>query len=410
MKAPQPPPVHLISRWVLKKGCEKKGLAALEKLAAEVLAHEPGTLVYRVHTPVMDASAPLVSLPPSIPREVVFYETYASTQAFNDHVTGPRFTRFVQAHGNLFVTPPDSPGKPFIRVQFLELQAGFTRESPRVNGVALYRIEPGRLHGSWSAAVPGFDGKTGIELAEKKGRNRSGLPGQYAVRIWSPGTPTTQAPFFTGTLAIKALPGGTDPQLESYELTWTTPDSPEAYAGLGLRCKDSDLFTVSYWNQPAPGPMQALPQAPANRHPAVMFEIIARKQGPLLDFYRALFNWNYQFGTGHFAYVRFPSEPQPLLGGIGQADPSVPGFEPGRTFYLLVDDLRATLDEAEKHGGSTYVGPTAVDGYHFAMMKDPEGNIVGLVQPFTSDTGPQGTRRITQSRRPQLTGSMRNHR
>jgi predicted enzyme related to lactoylglutathione lyase len=26
--------------------------------------------------------------------------------------------------------------------------------------------------------------------------------------------------------------------------------------------------------------------------------------------------------------------------------------------------------------------PTAVDGYHFAMFTDPEGNPVGLVAPF----------------------------
>jgi predicted enzyme related to lactoylglutathione lyase len=294
----------------------------------------------------------------------------------------------------LFLAPPGSPGKPFIQVQFLELQAGFTREPPRVNGVALYRIEPGRLHGSWSVAMPGFDGKTGIEIAEKKGRARNGLPGQYEVRIWNPGTPISQAPFFTGTLAIKALPGGTDPRMESYALTWTRADSPEAYAGLGLRQKDSDQLTVSYWNQTPPGHMRASPQAPTNHHPSVMFEIIARKQGPLLEFYRSLFQWKYQPGTGGFAYVRFPGQPQPLLGGIGQADPSVPGFEPGCHFYLLVDDLQETLEQVQKYGGSTYMEPTAIDGYRFAMMKDPEDNIIGLIEPFTSDSGPQGLRRV----------------
>jgi predicted enzyme related to lactoylglutathione lyase/quinol monooxygenase YgiN len=397
MKTPKDAPVHLISKWIFRKGREKEGLAALEKLATEVLANEPGTLMYRVHTPVVDRRDLPDSLPASVPQEVVFYETYANAQAFTDHVKGPLFTRFVEKHGALFLGPSDTPGKPFIQVQFLELQTGFTREPPRVNGVALYRIEPGRLHGSWSVAVPGFDGKTGIEIAEKKGRARSGLPGQYDVRIWNPGTPTSQAPFFTGTLTLKALPGGPDPQMESYALTWTRPDSPEAYEGLGLRRKDSDQLTVSYWNQTPPGPTRTTAQAPTNRHPSVMFEIIARKQGPLLDFYRSLFGWNYQFGTGNFAYVRFPGQPQPLLGGIGQADPSVPGFDPGRNFYLLVEDLKAALEQAKKLGGSTYVDPVVVDGYHFAMMKDPEGNIVGLIEPFTSSTGPQGTTRARKA-------------
>jgi predicted enzyme related to lactoylglutathione lyase/quinol monooxygenase YgiN len=394
MKAAKTAPVHLISRWILLKGREKEGIAALKKLASEVLAQEPGTLIYRVHTPIMDDAA-LVSLPTSVPQEVVFYEAYSNAQAFDDHVNGPRFTKFVQDHGKLFLAPSDSPGKPFIRVQFLELQTGFIREAPRVNGVALYRIEPtGRLTASWTVADRDFAGKTGIEIAEKKGSAKSGLAGPYNVRIWGPGTPMAQAPIFTGTLSIKALPGGTDPQMESYELAWTTPGSTEAYAGLGLRRKDSDQLTASYWNVVPPEPTLATPPAPTNHHPSVMFEIIAKKQGPMLAFYRSLFGWNYQFGTGNFAYVRFPSQPQPLLGGIGQADPSIPGFEPGRTFYLLVDDLQATLDEAGKLGGSTYVGPTEVDGYHFAMMKDPEGNIVGLVQPFTSETGPQGTKKV----------------
>jgi predicted enzyme related to lactoylglutathione lyase/quinol monooxygenase YgiN len=277
MKTAKNAPVHLISRWIVRAGREKRAIAALTKLAEEVLAHEPGTLTYHVHTPIMDDEALPPALPPSIAQEVVFYESYASAQAFNDHVNGPLFTKFVQEHGGLFLSPPDSPGKPFIRVQFLQLQAGFTREKPS-------------------------------------------------------------------------------------------------------------------------GSAQASSPAPANRHPSVMFEIIARKQGPMLDFYRSLFGWTYQFGTGHFGYVRFPSEPQPLLGGIGQADPSVPGFEPGRSFYLLVDDLKATLDRAGKLGGSTYVEPTEVDGYHFAMMKDPEGNIIGLIQPFTSETGPQSSRKKGKAR------------
>ncbi|HYO71735.1 MAG TPA: hypothetical protein VEU33_37225, partial [Archangium sp.] len=68
-QAPQDAPVHLISRWVFRKGREKQGLEALEKLAAQVLANEPGTLVYRVHTPIMDGRGLPDSLPPSVAQE-----------------------------------------------------------------------------------------------------------------------------------------------------------------------------------------------------------------------------------------------------------------------------------------------------------------------------------------------------
>lgn len=27
--------------------------------------------------------------------------------------------------------------------------------------------------------------------------------------------------------------------------------------------------------------------------------------------------------------------------------------------------------------------PASIDGYHFAMIEDPEGNTVGLIRPFS---------------------------
>jgi hypothetical protein len=80
--------------------------------------------------------------------------------------------------------------------------------------------------------------------------------------------------------------------------------------------------------------------------------------------------------------VRFPAEVRHLLGGIGQATSKVPGFEPGHNFYLLVDDLNATINRALEVGGMRYVEPMVVDGYRFAMVRDPEWSPVGLVEPF----------------------------
>lgn len=130
---------------------------------------------------------------------------------------------------------------------------------------------------------------------------------------------------------------------------------------------------------------RAEPQAAAtNRHPAVMFEIIANDQANLKTFYQTVFHWNYTIGTGDFAYVKFPVQTLPLLGGIGQANPQIPGFDPGHNFYLLVDDLQTTIDAALAAGASSLADPTVIDGYHFAMIKDPEGNPIGLIQPFTA--------------------------
>lgn len=126
---------------------------------------------------------------------------------------------------------------------------------------------------------------------------------------------------------------------------------------------------------------------PANAHPSVMFEIIARDQAAMQRFYADVFGWRYDTGGSGFAYVHFPLRARPLLGGIGQADPATPGFEPGRNFYLLVDDLQAAIDRALAHGGAPYMPPAAADGYRFAMIRDPEGNPVGLIEPFAQAEG-----------------------
>lgn len=119
-----------------------------------------------------------------------------------------------------------------------------------------------------------------------------------------------------------------------------------------------------------------------NQHPGVMFEIIARDQEKLKHFYQRVFGWHYDIGTGGFAYVTFAEQRVALLGGVGQANPSQPGFEPGHNFYLLVDDLESTLRAIQEAGGTVLMPPASVDGYEFAMFKDPEGNPAGLIKPF----------------------------
>ena len=123
-------------------------------------------------------------------------------------------------------------------------------------------------------------------------------------------------------------------------------------------------------------------EAAENRHPAVMFEIIARDQPAAAAFYSQVFGWRYETGTGGFSYVHFPAGSPPLLGGIGQAQPDTPGFEPGHNFYLLVDSLEPVLERAMEAGATPLMPPAGIDGYRFAMFSDPEGNPIGLIEPF----------------------------
>ena len=114
-------------------------------------------------------------------------------------------------------------------------------------------------------------------------------------------------------------------------------------------------------------------------HPVVMFEFIATDQKLLCEFYHAVFGWDYDVEDG-FAYIHFSPIRIPTLGGIGQAQPQTPGWEPGRNFYLATDDLEKSLAAVEAAGGAVYVPITTAGTYRFAMFTDPEGNVVGLLE------------------------------
>lgn len=121
-----------------------------------------------------------------------------------------------------------------------------------------------------------------------------------------------------------------------------------------------------------------------NQHPAVMFEVMSRQPEQARSFYSRVFGWTFDTHAGGFSYVHFPTAAPPLLGGIGQADAGTPGMQAGTNFYLLVDDLDATLTLAVEAGGAVLMPATEVDGYHFAMFTDPEGFAIGLIAKFES--------------------------
>jgi predicted enzyme related to lactoylglutathione lyase len=110
--------------------------------------------------------------------------------------------------------------------------------------------------------------------------------------------------------------------------------------------------------------------------PVVHFDISGPNPEELQSFYGELFGWkitpvpemNYalvdtQGGSG-------------INGGIGGSQ----GGQGLVAFYVMVDDLQATLDRAESLGGKT-TQPVIVipDTVTLAMFADPEGHEVGLV-------------------------------
>ena len=106
---------------------------------------------------------------------------------------------------------------------------------------------------------------------------------------------------------------------------------------------------------------------------------IAGLNGPELEsFYRELFGWEIDHqgeGDLQYGFIKALSEPG-LSGGIRHE----PGGKPEVVFYVEVDDLNATVKQAEQLGGQTRIAPTDTGNINFAIITDPQGNPVGMVQ------------------------------
>jgi quinol monooxygenase YgiN len=124
--------ISLYSNWWLKPECIEIAKPILQALAEEVKAHEPDTLMYLVNFSRYDfPNTEIVSEPKTRPGAITFMEKYRSWKAFEDHLYGPIFTKFVADYGHLFVQAEPAHGeksKPFTQVVFLDELAGFRRE------------------------------------------------------------------------------------------------------------------------------------------------------------------------------------------------------------------------------------------------------------------------------------------
>jgi predicted enzyme related to lactoylglutathione lyase len=109
--------------------------------------------------------------------------------------------------------------------------------------------------------------------------------------------------------------------------------------------------------------------------PVVHWEIVAVDAERQAAFYRDLFNW--EIGTDPIRQIA------PGLGGPepGPAGHIRSGRESGVVLYVQVRDLRASLDQAVRLGGTITAEPFDVPGGPtLAAITDPEGNPLVLVQ------------------------------
>ncbi len=126
-----------------------------------------------------------------------------------------------------------------------------------------------------------------------------------------------------------------------------------------------------------PNQSQTTPKEKAKMgKPVVHFEIGCRDSAATQAFYRELFDWQIT-AAGAAAVIN--------TGGGAGIDGHITalGHEPHNyvTVYVQVDDLQAYLDKAKALGGKTLVPPVPIPTGKFAWMADPEGNLIGLLQP-----------------------------
>jgi predicted enzyme related to lactoylglutathione lyase len=111
-------------------------------------------------------------------------------------------------------------------------------------------------------------------------------------------------------------------------------------------------------------------------HPVVHFEIRARDVDQQRAFYANLFGWQVGEPDGPTQYRMVSTGPDAISGGMVPSANATPSL----TFYVQVEDLEGTLQRAASLGAGTTLPPTPLpNGGRFAVMRDPEGNELGLL-------------------------------
>jgi predicted enzyme related to lactoylglutathione lyase len=113
--------------------------------------------------------------------------------------------------------------------------------------------------------------------------------------------------------------------------------------------------------------------------PIVHIELVATDPAASAQFYGDVFGWNLQHDE-KFDYHMFSADPGPG-GGFIEAGESM-GMEHKVNqplIYIDTDDIDATLEQIEAHGGRRMLPKTEIPGIGwFAIFLDPAGNRMAL--------------------------------
>ena len=116
-------------------------------------------------------------------------------------------------------------------------------------------------------------------------------------------------------------------------------------------------------------------------YPVVHFEINTSTQPKLASFYSEAFGWSMQPETEDYIQINTDGAcagtgELGIDGGIGPSEPD----DDFVTFYVQVPDLEQTLAQVVQLGGEVDMPPTGAGRIVFAIIRDPNGNRIGLVR------------------------------
>ncbi len=116
-------------------------------------------------------------------------------------------------------------------------------------------------------------------------------------------------------------------------------------------------------------------------NPVVHFEIGCINTKAQQEFYGKLFDWEITTVSEEWNYGLVQHADGGIGGGISDSGEDPP--RPMITFYVQVDDLRASLDKAVSLGATEVLAPLDMEvndtKFSIAGFIDPEGNYIGLV-------------------------------
>jgi len=107
----------------------------------------------------------------------------------------------------------------------------------------------------------------------------------------------------------------------------------------------------------------------------VHWEVQARDPGAQMRFFGELFGWNIDANNPQNYGMVTPAGQGSIGGGIGATMDA-----PRATFYVQVPSIADTLDKAATMGAQTLMPRTDIGMIIMAQFRDPEGNVIGLVE------------------------------